>query len=138
MSDAFAQAVEDARQRLSQAEGRNITVGELARRPGINRRTLDYNLSPERSSDGRKIDPKLVRAVAAVLPINEAERSRAAHVAAGYQVRGDEIPDLGYEVARFLDRDDVDDEAKRELTARLAEIVAAEMRKATRERANGE
>lgn len=138
MTDAFAQAVEDARQRLSQQEGRNISDRELARRAGVNHRTLSYNLSPDRASSGRKINPDLVRALAKVLPISEADLSRAAHVAAGYQVRGDEQPDLGYEVARFLDRDDVDEDAKRELTARLAEIVAAEMRKVTRERANGE
>lgn len=138
MTDAFAQAVEEARQRLSRAEGRFISDRELARRAGVNHRTLSYNLSPERASTGRKIKPDLVRALAAVLPISEAELSRAAHVAAGYQVRGDESPDLGYEVARFLDREDVKDDAKRELTARLAEIIAAEMRKVTRERANGE
>lgn len=138
MTDAFAQAVEEARLRLSQDERRNISIRELARRAGVNHRTLAYNLSSERASAGRKINPELVRALAAVLPISEAELSRAAHVAAGYQVRGDESPDLGYEVARFLDREDVKDDAKRELTARLAEIIAAEMRKVTRERANGE
>lgn len=139
MTDAFAQAVEEARHRLGQAEGRTISDRELARRAGVNHRTLSYNLHPDRASGGpRKIDPELVRALAKVLPIGEAELMRAAHVSAGYQVSGDELPDLGYEVARFLDRDDVDDEAKRELTARLAEIVAAEMRRVTRERANGE
>ena len=138
LMDAFAQAVEDARQKLSETEGRDVSTRELARRAGISPSTLAYNLSEKRAAAGRRVDAALVQKLAAVLPLTEGDLMRAAQVAAGYQVRSDDVPDLGYEVARFLDRDDVNDDDKRELTARLAEIVAAEMRKVTRERANGQ
>lgn len=128
LMDAFAQAVEDARQALSREEGRNVSIREVARRAGISSSTLSYNLKGE-----KRPRPDLIRSLAKVLPVSEDELMRAAQANTGYTVRGDE-PDLGFEVARFLDRDDVDDDAKRELTARLMEIVAAEMRKVRRER----
>lgn len=135
--DSFAQAVEDARQRLSRHEGHDVSVRELARRAGVSSSTLAYNLSDKRAASGRRVSGELVRKLAAVLPVSENDLMRAAQLAAGYEVRGDEEPDLGYEVARFLDRDDVGDSAKLELMARLQEILAGEMRKVRRERGNG-
>lgn len=135
--DSFAQAVEDARQRLSRQEGRDVSVRELARRAGVSSSTLAYNLSDKRAASGRRVSGELVRKLAAVLPVSENDLMRAAQLAAGYEVRGDEEPDLGYEVARFLDRDDVGDSAKLDLMARLQEILAGEMRKVRRERGNG-
>lgn len=126
--DAFAQAVEDARQALSRSEGRDVSIREVARRAGISSSTLSYNLKGE-----RRPKPALIQALSRALQVPEDELMRAAQVSAGYTVRGDR-PDLGWEVARFLDDDDVDEEAKLELTARLAEIVASEMRKVRRER----
>lgn len=134
LMDEFAQTVEDARIRLSQAEGRNISVRELARRAGVSNSTLAYNLSDTRAAEGRRVSGDLVRKLAAVLPVNEADLMRAAQLAAGYEIRGDDEPDLSFEVARYLDRDDVGEEQKIELMARLQEILAAEMRKARRER----
>lgn len=137
MSDAFAQVVEDARQRLSRAEGRNVSIRELARRAGVNHRTLSYHLSPERAETGRRIAPEMVMALGRVLPIDEDDLMRAAQVAAGYQVREPEFPDLGAAVTRFLDRGDVPESEKRRLRARLADILAEEMRRAAESR-NGQ
>ena len=138
LMDAFAQAVEDARQRLIRAEGgRNISHRELARRAGVNHRTLSYNLNPDRPTAGRRIDPALITALARVLPISEEDLVRAAQVAAGYQVREPDFPDLGSAVTRFLDDSDVPESEKRRLRARLADILAEEMRKAVENR-NGQ
>lgn len=136
--DRFAQAVEDARQRLSRSEGREVSIRELARRAGLSPSTLSYNVSEKRLASGRRVSGDLVRKLAAVLPISETELMRAAQLAAGYEVRADEEPDLGYEVARFLDREDVGDGAKFDLMARLQEILAAEMRRVRHERGNGQ
>lgn len=137
LMDAFAQAVEDARQRLIRAEGgRNISHRELARRAGVNHRTLSYNLNPDRPAGGRRIDRGLISALARVLPISEEDLVRAAQVAAGYQVR-EEFQDLGSAVTRFLDDRHVPESEKRRLRARLADILADEMRKAAENR-NGQ
>lgn len=130
VTDAFAQAVEEARIRLARTEGHNISIRELARRANVNYRTLHYNLSPERQATGRRIDPQLVHALAQVLPISEDELMRAAQVAAGYQVSGPEMPDLGAAVVRFLDDEEIPEAEKRQLRSRLADILAEEMRKA--------
>lgn len=132
--DAFAQAVEEARDRLAHSEGRTISNRELARRAGIAESTLAYNLSEKRAAEGRRVSPELIRKLAVVLPIGEDDLTRAAQVAAGYQTQSDELPDLGYAVTRFLSRDDVTPEAKRQLTIRLAEIVAEEIRKSAETR----
>ena len=138
LMDAFAQAVEDARQKLIRAEGgRNISHRELARRAGVNHRTLSYNLNPDRPATGRRIDRDLIAALARVLPISEDDLMRAAQVAAGYQVREPDFPDLGAAVTRFLDDRDVPESEKRRLRARLADILAEEMRKAAEAR-NGQ
>lgn len=134
MGDAFAQAVEDARQRLIRAEGRNVPIRELARRAGVANSTLAYHLKSERQGGGRRIDRSLVEALASVLPISEDELMRAAQVAAGYQVREPEFPDLGAAVTRFLDDGHVPESEKRQLRARLADILAEEMRKAAEAR----
>lgn len=134
LMDAFAQAVEEARDRLAHTEGRTISNRELARLAGVPESTLAYNLSSRRAAEGRRVNPTLIRALAKVLPISEDDLTRAASVAAGYQTQTEEIPDLGYAVARFLSRDDVTPEAKRELTIRLAEIVAEEIRKSAESR----
>jgi len=140
LMDAFAQAVEDARQRLIRAEGgRNISHRELARRAGVNHRTLSYNLNPDRPATGRRIDRELIAALARVLQpfTTEEELVRAAQVAAGYQVREPEFPDLGSAVTRYLNDDDVPESEKRRLRARLADVLADEMRKAAENR-NGQ
>lgn len=134
--DEFAHAVDEARLRLSVQVGRTISIRELARMAGVAHSTLAYNLSDKRREHGRRVSKDLVRKLAAVLPISETDLMRAAQVAAGYQTRGDELPDLSYEVARFLDSDEVDDQAKRALTDRLAEILLGEMRKQRREQTN--
>lgn len=138
MTDPFAQAVEDARQRLSRHEGRNVSIRELARRARVSPSTLAYNLSAERQATGRRIDPKLAEALERVLPVEDGELMRAAQVAAGYQVREPEFPDLGAAVVRFLDDDDVPEPEKRRLRARLLDILAEEARKAADSRGNSQ
>lgn len=138
LMDAFAQTVEEARQRLIRAEGgRNISHRELARRAGVNHRTLSYNLNPDRPATGRRIDRDLIAALARVLPVSEEDLVRAAQVAAGYQVREPDFPDLGSAVTRYLNDGDVPESEKRRLRARLADILADEMRKAAENR-NGQ
>lgn len=130
LMDPFAEAVEEARLRLSRAEGRTVSVRELARRAGVKESTLAYNLSGERQATGRRVKAELVEALARVLPVDEDELMRAAQVAAGYQVREPEFPDLGAAVTRFLGDGHVPESEKRQLRARLADILADEMRKA--------
>lgn len=132
MTDPFIQAVDDARRELSRQEGHEVTRAELARRTGLKRSTVHYHLSDKQSRPtGHRVPRKIVQAFAAVLPISEDELMKAAQIAAGYQVRGDDAsqPDYGYEVARFLDGDDVSDDDKAELAARLQEILAGYMRR---------
>lgn len=128
MTDPFAQAVESALQRLIRAEGHNISQRELARRAGVNYRTLHYNLSPQRQATGRRIDPKLAQKLAAVLPVSEDELMRAAQAAAGYKLPEPELPpDPGDFVVRFLDNGAVPEADKAALRARLMNILAEEM-----------
>ena len=127
--DAFAQAVEEARARLQHTEGRTISNRELARRAGVAETTLGYNLSPKRAAEGRRVSPRLIHALAQVLPVSEDELTRAAQVAAGYQTQEEVLPDLGVAVTRYLSREDVSASDKAQLRIRLAEILAEEIRK---------
>lgn len=133
LMDAFAEAVEAARQRLSSQEGHNISGSELARRAGIPNSTLAYNLSEKRVAEGRRISPEIVHKLARVLPISEGELMRAAQVAAGYQVVEEDLPDLGQTVVRYLSQPLTREERMRTL-ARLQEILAEEMRRAAETR----
>lgn len=134
LMDAFAQIVEDARQRLSRDEGRNISIRELARRAGIKESTLHYNLSDRRAAEGRRVSPDIVHKLAVVLPdVSEADLLRAAQVAAGYQVVEEGLPDLGQAVVRYLAQPLSREERMRTL-ARLQEILAEEMRRAAEAR----
>lgn len=134
--DAFAEAVEAARHRLSETEGHNIAVDELARRAGIPRSTLHYHLSEKRAAQGRRIPADIVRKLAAVLPISEADLMRAAQVAAGYQVTEESLPDLGQTVVRYLEQP-LSPEERQRAVARLMEILAEEMRRAAESNNNG-
>lgn len=112
-----------------------MSVREVARRAGVSNSTLSYNLRTE--SRNRRIDRDLIRALARVLPVDEDELMRAAQVATGYQVREPDVPDLGAAVVRFLNDDEVSETDKRRLRARLADVLAAEMRKAAESNRNG-
>lgn len=134
--DAFAEAVETARQQLSEAEGRNISGRELARRAGVKESTLAYHLSEKRAAQGRRIPGEIVRKLAAVLPISESDLMRAAQVAAGYQVTEVSQDDLSQTVVRYLDQPLTPEERQRTV-ARLMDILAAEMRRAAERNNNG-
>lgn len=133
LMDAFAEAVEAARQRLSEREGHAISVRELARRSGISVSTLAYNLSDKRAAEGRRVSADIVRKLAQVLPVNESDLMRAAQVAAGYQVTETDLPDLGQTVVRYLAQPLSREERMRAL-ARLQQILADEMRRAAETR----
>lgn len=133
--DAFAEAVEAARQRLAETEGRRAPVRELARRAGIAESTLAYHLSEKRAAEGRRIPPEHVRKLAAVLPVSEAELMRAAQVATGYEVSDETLPDLGQAVVRYLEG--ATPEERRRTVARLAEILTDELRRAAETNNNG-
>lgn len=128
--DAFIRAVEDARHRLIRQEGSNVSMRELIRRAGYSeaqRPSIAYHLTPSRH-DGKKphrVPPELVRRLAAVLPVSEDELSRAAQVAAGFTVVDPEGgPDLAYVASRFYGDEDVTDQEKAAVTARLLQIIA--------------
>jgi AcrR family transcriptional regulator len=132
-ADPFIQAVDEARRELSRQQGRDITNAELARMAGVKRSTLYYHLNNEVDrASGHRVPQDIVRALAAVLPIGQDELMKAAQVAAGYQVRGEssgDQTDYGFEVARFLDSDNVSEEDKAALALRLSEILADHLRR---------
>jgi hypothetical protein len=133
--DAFIAAVEDARHRLIRKEGQNVSMREVIRRAGYDdsqRAGVSYHLNRNKKwPGGHRVPPELVARLAAVLPVSHEELSQAAQVAAGYNLR---VPgsDLPTAYARFLGDHDVDEGEKREVTARLLQIIADESaRKAT-------
>lgn len=133
--DAFIAAVEDARHRLIRQEGQNISMRELIRRAGYDdsqRAGVAYHLNKNKKwVGGHKVPPELVARLAEVLPISHEELTKAAQVAAGYNLK---VPgaDLPAAYARFLGDHEIDEDEKREVTARLLQIIADEtVRKVT-------
>src|SRR5918998_4160086 len=133
LMDAFQRAVDEARRQLIREEGQNVSVRELIRRAGFDdsrRASVARHLNPKQPwPKGHKVPPDIVRALAAVLPISESDLMKAAQVAAGYQVRGDEQRDLGFEVARFLGDREVPEEEKARLRARLLQLIAEDLQR---------
>ncbi len=58
---------------------------------------------------------------------------QAAQLAARYRVRGEEPRDLGFEVARFLSDEEVSEEEKARLRARLLQLVAEYLQRSSEE-----
>jgi hypothetical protein len=137
LMDAFQQAVNEARRQLIRDEGQNVSVRELIRRAGFDdsrRASVARHLNPNQPwPRGHQVPPEIVRALAAVLPISESNLMKAAQLAAGYRVRGDEEPDLGFEVARFLGDAEVPEEEKARLRTRLLQIVAEDLQRSSGE-----
>ena len=133
LMDAFQRAVDEARRQLIRDEGHNVSVRELIRRAGFDdtrRASVARHLNPNQPwPKGHKVPPDIVRSLAAVLPISESDLMKAAQVAAGYQVRGDEQRDLGVEVARFLGDEAVPEEEKARLRARLLQLIAEDLQR---------
>jgi len=130
MTDAFADAVNDAKRRLEDSEGRSISLNELARMADIVPQTLHHHLSPKRTAKTRRPSAAMIRKLAAVLPISEAELSRAAGISAGYTVRedGEDLPDLRGTLVRYLEG--APDKATQMRTiAEVQRIMAEEMRR---------
>ena len=76
MTDAFLNAVNDARHRLEEREGRRVGVNELARRASYPRSNMHFHLNPNRAPESRRVPAELVKALAKVLPISEADLAR--------------------------------------------------------------
>jgi hypothetical protein len=133
LMDAFQQAVDEARRQLIRDEGQNVSVRELIRRAGFDdsrRASVARHLNPNQPwPKGHVVPPDIVRALAEVLPISETELMKAAQVAAGYRVRGEEQRDLGFEVARFLGDEEVPEREKARLRTRLLQIVAEDLQR---------
>lgn len=127
--DAFIAAVEDARHRLRMMEDQDVSMREVIRRAGYTdekRAGVAYHLNKKkRWPGGHKVPPELVARLASVLPISHEELARAAQVAAGYtiQISGADLPTA---YVRFLGNTEVTDDEKREVTARLLQIIAEE------------
>src|SRR3954451_231583 len=130
LMDAFQQAVDEARRQLIRDERQNVSVRELIRRAGFDdsrRASVARHLNPNQPwPRGHQVPPEIVRALAAVLPISESNLMKAAQLAAGYRVRGDEERDLGFEVARFLGDEEVAEEEKARLRTRLPQVGAGD------------
>ena len=135
LMDVFQQAVDEARRQLIRDERQNVSVRELIRRAGFDdsrRAAVARHLNPHQPwPRGHRVPPDIVRALAAVLPISESDLMRAAQLAAGYRVRGEEERDLGFEVARFLGDEEVPEEEKVRLRARLLQIVAEDLQRSS-------
>src|SRR4051794_32496873 len=134
LMDAFQQAVDEACRQLIRDERQNVSVRELIRRAGFDSRraSVARHLNPNQPwPRGHKVPPEIVRALAAVLPISESDLMKAAQLAAGYRVRGDEERDLGFEVARYLGDEEVPEEEKARLRARLLQIVAEDLQRSS-------
>ena len=134
--DAFITAVEEARRQLTRQEGRDVSVRELIRRAGFpesRRAGVAYHLNPKIDrSRGHKVPADIVQALATVLPVSEAELSRAAQVAAGFNVLDVSHPDVDVVVARFYGDETVSDDDKAQVTARLLQIIAEETQRTRR------
>lgn len=131
--DAFIEAAEDARRQLIRSEGRDVSWREVIRRAGFpddKRAGVSYHLNPNVDRmRGHHVPAEIVSKLAAVLPISEQELARAARVAAGFNVTLDEGQgDVTGAVARFYGDENVSEEEKAEVTARLLEIIAEETR----------
>jgi hypothetical protein len=74
------------------------------------------------------VPAEIVSRLASVLPISEQELQRAARIAAGFNVV-DESPDTDAVavVSRFYGSEEVSEDEKAEVTARLLQIIADEM-----------
>lgn len=132
--DAFIQAVEDARHRLSRQEGSTVSVRELLRRAGFDesqRAGVAYHLNPNRhdGSKPHRVPAETVRRLAEVLrpAISHDELQRAAQTAAGFNVADQGDPAVV--VQRYLGDENVSEEEKQAVTARLLEIIATETRR---------
>ena len=125
--DPFSAAVDKARQRLSYTRGRNISVRTLARQAGIPESTLAYTLSAKRAAEGRRVDADIVRKLAAVLPIPEADLMRAA----GYVSDDGDVVDsaevLLANVRAFYRDADIDRGQRDKVTASILRIIADHM-----------
>lgn len=132
--DAFIRAVEDARHRLSQQEGHTVSVRELVRRAGYReteRAGVTYHLNPHRHSGAKshRVPPDLVKRLAQVLPVSEDELAHAAQVATGYNVVDSSREDVAVVVQRFYGDAEVTEDERREVTARLLQIIAEQTRR---------
>ena len=125
--DPFSAAVDQARQRLSYTRGRNISVRTLARQAGIPESTLAYNLSAKRAAEGRRVDAGIVRKLAAVLPISEADLMRAAGYVSDDGDVVDSAQDLLANVRAFYRDADIDRGRRDKVTASILRIIADHM-----------
>ena len=128
MTDAFSDAVNDARRRLDEREGRHVSTRELARRADYPFSSMGFHLGKNRTHESRRVPGKLIEALARVLPISEADLARAAQESAGITVResGDELPDLRGTLVRYL-RETPDKAAQMRTIAEVQRIMAEEM-----------
>lgn len=77
---------------------------------------------------GHKVPAEIVTKLATVLPVSEDELSRAAQVAAGFNVVSSSA-DVPLMVARYFGDEEVSEEEKQATTARLAQILADQLQR---------
>ena len=93
--------------------------------------TLACSLSEKRAASGRRVDADIVRKLAAVLPVDEADLMRAAQEAAGYRFREDAVVDpVAYvvdAVQAFYGNASIDQGQRDKVTAEILRIIADRM-----------
>lgn len=132
-TDAFIDAVDNARRELIRQEGANVSVREIIRRAGFTdgeRPGVAYHLN-RRRHDGTKphrVPLEVVNRLAAVLPVSKEDLHRAAAVASGLTVVDREplTSEVEYVVARFAGNDEVTDAEWQATSTRLLQIIAKE------------
>lgn len=135
MSDAFIQAVDDARRRLIRDEGNPVSVRELIRRAGFDdsqRPGVAYHLNPHRHTGAKphRVPTEVIKRLSSVLPISEGDLSRAAAVASGLNVVDQDVlaSDVTYVVARFFGDETVSEPDRQATTARILQIITEQQR----------
>jgi len=143
--DAFIRAVDAAWDRLNRIEGRTVPVRELCRRAQASaalQAKVFYHLNRKRQwVEGHRVPREVIDLLASQLPIEDEELLRAASLAAGFTVElgvGDGAPDLHIRaIARFWERDDVDEDRKAAVYEQLMDVLREEHLRVRQMRAAG-
>ena len=133
--DPFEQLVTEAKDRLSQREGREVSWREIARRAGYDdsrewgvfrnaiRPQRDRRADGQRA-EGRRPNPEVVRRLAKVLPVTELELNRAAAATAGYTVVSTNYDALLGQVLDYVDDEALSEEEREERAGEILRVLA--------------
>jgi len=132
--DPFERLVTEAKDRLSEREGREISWRELARRAGYDdgrewgvfrnaiRPQRDRRSDGQRA-EGRRPNPEVVRRLAKVLPVTELELNRAAAATAGYTAVTTNYDALLGQVLDFIDDESLTEEEREARAGQILQVL---------------